>query len=259
MGFAEGEFSIGEISDLFDMDTQTLRYYDSLGLFSPRIRNENTRIRRYPFEQAYQLAAIRFMRQMGCPIKQVQKYIQSEDVDSSLEMLREQSERLGKQWKMMQQQQSALDLKIELTQKKLDGISDLHQIVVKQYPERRYLLIGGEDTLYRDILFYLAPTLVFRRGDKKWFAARISKELEEIFPLGEEGANKLKSISAGRFLCGYHAGPYTTTGETEKRMRENAAGMKLSDDALFVNIVDMFVQNDPQKFISEVQIEILEE
>lgn len=35
-------FSIGELAELFGLNIQTLYYYDSVGIFSPRERNEKT-------------------------------------------------------------------------------------------------------------------------------------------------------------------------------------------------------------------------
>ena len=44
-------FSIGELAELFGLNIQTLYYYDSVGIFSPRERNEKNGRRKYEFDQ----------------------------------------------------------------------------------------------------------------------------------------------------------------------------------------------------------------
>ncbi len=258
MSFSKEIFTVGELGALFNIDPQTLRYYDSLGLFSPQSRSEKSRIRYYPFEQAYQLAAIRFLRQMDCPIKQVEKYIQSEDATHSLAMLKEQSEVLQKRWEDMRRMQLGLDLKINFIEKELEKITNLNDVEIRSYPERKYIPIGVEDLLYQNDLFYLAPTIVFNIQNKKWFAVYLQQGLLDIYPFKEEEKQQIKTIPAGRFLCGYHLGPYTTIGETERHIRAGATHLKLSDECIFTNIIDMFVQNDSQQFVSGVEIAILD-
>ena len=43
--------SIGEFGRLFDIDVQTLRYYDTIGLMEPAYRDTNTGYRSYRFDQ----------------------------------------------------------------------------------------------------------------------------------------------------------------------------------------------------------------
>ena len=58
-------FSIGELAELFGLNIQTLYYYDSVGIFSPRERNEKNGRRKYEFDQIYELATVSYMRRLG--------------------------------------------------------------------------------------------------------------------------------------------------------------------------------------------------
>ena len=54
--------SISELGTLFGLNIQTLYYYDSIGLFQPRMRDGKTGRRKYEFDQVYELATICYMR-----------------------------------------------------------------------------------------------------------------------------------------------------------------------------------------------------
>lgn len=58
-------FRIGEISSLFDIPMQTLRYYDKIGIFSPAYTNQETGYRYYAMCQLPQLHQIKIFKSMG--------------------------------------------------------------------------------------------------------------------------------------------------------------------------------------------------
>ena len=65
-------FSIGELAELFGLNIQTLYYYDSVGIFSPRERNEKNGRRKYEFDQIYELATVSYMRRLGYSLEEMQ-------------------------------------------------------------------------------------------------------------------------------------------------------------------------------------------
>ena len=58
-------FTIGELAELFGLNIQTLYYYDSIGIFSPRERSGKSGRRKYEFDQIYELATVSYMRRLG--------------------------------------------------------------------------------------------------------------------------------------------------------------------------------------------------
>ena len=51
--------TIGELANIFNMDVQLLRHYDTKGLLVPQVRNSENNRRFYHFDQVYPLATIR--------------------------------------------------------------------------------------------------------------------------------------------------------------------------------------------------------
>ena len=92
-------YNIGEFSDLFGINTQTLYYYDHIGLLKPRFRDPDNGRRQYYFDQVFKLASIRFMRKLDYSIDQIQEYSEITDYRESLEKLRMHSVKMQEQWK----------------------------------------------------------------------------------------------------------------------------------------------------------------
>lgn len=62
--------TIGELANIFNMDVQLLRHYDTKGLLVPQVRNSENNRRFYHFDQVYPLATIRYLAATGllpCP------------------------------------------------------------------------------------------------------------------------------------------------------------------------------------------------
>jgi len=65
---------IGEMAKIHNISTQTLRYYDSIGLLKPRHKDEENGYRYYDIEQFAQLDSILFLKKLGMPLKDIKKY-----------------------------------------------------------------------------------------------------------------------------------------------------------------------------------------
>ena len=128
---------------------------------------------------------------------------------------------------------------------------------VKTFPERYYIPIGSEETLYASEEFYFYPTLVFYCGEEKIFGSYLHDWSEQELRDGRTRSIRFETIPAGDYFCAYHTGPYHLMHETFERMRTNAGELVLGSVPLDMNIIDQFVERDSNKYITEVQIPIL--
>lgn len=244
-------YTIGEFSDLFDLDVQTLRYYDRIGLISPNRRDPKTGWRFYEFDQVYKLASIRFMRKLGYSIEEVAGFFQDADIHASLESLREHSRQMKKKWERILFMDNVIQRKLAFVEKQLATI-DTSAVTIKQFPERLFIPIGQEESLYLDDLFYCYPTVVFyQRGEKQFGAFLASKE---DLPTDEKIA--VSTIPAGTFLCGYHVGPYDTIAHRYQEICRQHPDCHPQQPGVHINfnVLDQFVENDSTRFITEIQV-----
>ena len=112
---------IAEVSEHYGMSTDTLRYYERIGLIQPVNRNESG-IRDYNEIDIRRVEFIKCMRSAGLPIEVLIEYVGlvqqgDQTIDARKEILKEQRELLAGRMNEMQKTLDILDHKIELYEK----------------------------------------------------------------------------------------------------------------------------------------------
>lgn len=109
---------IGEFSERYDISTDTLRYYEKIGLLPAINRNENG-IREYEEIDGKRIEFIKCMRQAGLPIDVLIEYfklLQAGDETIALrkQMLVDQRAKLEVKMKELQETYELLNYKIKI-------------------------------------------------------------------------------------------------------------------------------------------------
>jgi DNA-binding transcriptional MerR regulator len=109
---------IAEVSQQYDISTDTLRYYERVGLIPPVNRN-GSGIRDYNELDLRRVDFIKCMRSAGLPIEVLIDYVAlvqrgDETIDARKEILKEQRELLLTRMQEMQKTLDILDHKIEV-------------------------------------------------------------------------------------------------------------------------------------------------
>ena len=108
--------TIGEVSEKFEITTDTLRYYERIGLIPP-VPRKNNGIRDYDEEACKWVSFIKCMRSAGVQIEPLIEYVALLQADTGLErrkdILIEQRARLQKQAEHLRSTIERLDYKIE--------------------------------------------------------------------------------------------------------------------------------------------------
>lgn len=91
-------FTIGQVSDLKEISTYTLRYYDKQGLLPKVIRDKNG-TRHFTEEDLQWLDMIRCLKNTGMNLDQIKNFVDStyqgqETLDQRLELLKGQVEKI---------------------------------------------------------------------------------------------------------------------------------------------------------------------
>lgn len=108
--------TIGEVSEKFDITTDTLRYYERIGLIPP-VPRRNNGIRDYDEEACRWVSFVKCMRSAGVQIEALIEYVSLMQANTGLErrknILIEQRARLQKQAEHLKSTIERLDYKIE--------------------------------------------------------------------------------------------------------------------------------------------------
>lgn len=81
-------YKIGEISKLYQIGPDSLRYYEKLGLLTPR-RGDNE-YRMYGLDDLWRLNVIRDLRRLDFPMEKIQEYMNCRSIRSTQELLQEE-------------------------------------------------------------------------------------------------------------------------------------------------------------------------
>lgn len=75
-------FSIGEISQLCNINPKQLRYFDEKGIVVPEIRDENNRYRYYSQKQLEKILLVKEMRELGFPLQKIRTLLNTGDLST---------------------------------------------------------------------------------------------------------------------------------------------------------------------------------
>lgn len=83
----KGYYSIGEVSRITGLSTQTLRYYDSIDLLKPEYTNEATGYRYYTFNQFHFIDRIKYLQKLGMSLDDIKGILVNNDIRMLIDRL----------------------------------------------------------------------------------------------------------------------------------------------------------------------------
>ena len=81
-------YKINEISKLYNIGVDSLRYYEEIGILHP-MRDKN-RYRQYTTSDIYRLNMIRDLRNLGFSMKHIAAYLENRTIENSLAFMEEE-------------------------------------------------------------------------------------------------------------------------------------------------------------------------
>lgn len=106
-------YTIGTISKLSNIPTETLRYYDKIGLFCPEHRDETTGYRYYTKDSLTALLIIRRLRNLGFSIEDIRSALEDKTLDHLKALLLKKEKEYDKSIKILQARQYACNVAYE--------------------------------------------------------------------------------------------------------------------------------------------------
>jgi DNA-binding transcriptional MerR regulator/effector-binding domain-containing protein len=267
--------SITELAKLRRVTSETLRYYDRIGLIKPDYVDPFTKYRYYSIRQYEKLGTIRELRQLGVSLEEILDYFENRNLQKSKEIL-------NKHQLILEQEIENKILLKKILQRKLHFIAELSTLpeanVVweRMYPQRHMITFGETAGGPREHAFaftklewYLDETAPILASDRVGVYANESllEKNDGYIPatpmlLVEEASIRSEYkqiIPAGRYLCMYyHEGRlehYHPSFEIIKTyMQEHR--LHLSGNILQIYKVDVTLTNDPKETILEIQVPV---
>ncbi len=81
------KYYVKEFASMLNISTETLRYYDKLGLLKPAEINNENNYRMYSLVQIWPLERIRYLQTLGLNLDEIKTAINSDDISGFVQML----------------------------------------------------------------------------------------------------------------------------------------------------------------------------
>ena len=134
-------YTIGEVSKIYDIATDSLRYYEKKGLVIPQRRDNGYRI--YSLEEIWRLNLIKDLRKLGFSVEQIKDYIDDRNIKKTKELIEREIILIEKEIKPLIRVQNKLKSKLKLI-KELEERNTCDNIQVKKIRDRKILFIEAE-------------------------------------------------------------------------------------------------------------------
>lgn len=105
--------SIGEMAKTNRVSIATLRFYDQMGLLKPSYRDEESNYRYYDICQTSRLDIIRYMRNLGMSLTEIQTLLEKEDIILIEQKLIEKNNQIHQQMRELKAMHEAVERTIQ--------------------------------------------------------------------------------------------------------------------------------------------------
>lgn len=267
----ERYLTTGEFAKLVGVTKHTLFYYDEIGLFSPAIKNEDTKYRYYSFDQLEVFDVIYMLRLLGTPLGEIQEYMEGRTPDKFMGLLDEKEKLITKKIQHLQ------NIK-KIIQKKRQLIHDIQNEAL------------SEITIQEEPVHYLIQASINHKDDRTW-AIEIKKlydlcEKKHIltpYPIGyvqkrENIENnqyldyqifyqmcdvKPKDVAyavkpQGNYLRAYHKGKWQNIGESYQKIMKYVKDnhIELVGDFYEDILIDSLISDNEEEYLTCITCQI---
>jgi DNA-binding transcriptional MerR regulator len=265
---------IGEMAKLHNISAQTLRYYDNIGLLKPAYTDEQNNYRYYGIEQFAHLDSILFLKRLGVPLKDVQRYFSERKLDSMIEMLKYKKLMINNEIELLRRRYKSIEKKVKLLEEYKEDAA-FHQCKIKNTHQRRIVYLdfeaGGNEvhfeygikelsTLLKDDLGLFNGTISCIISEKQLRNKTYNyfKAVAILFDEDDVSSNTLSIFPAGNYAAIAYRGRYESGEEYYKTLiswiKKN--NYQIIGDGIVLVIVDSAFTEYEKDYITEIQIPI---
>lgn len=271
------KYTIDETSKFLNIPKSTLRYYDSIDLCKPEMRDEKTGYRYYAYSQLLLLAMIEKLKKLRLSLDQIKSHSRIKNIIYLEKILLERRQIINNEIEDLQEikeQNETLIRKIE----QCKTLRSNAAIEVRRIPVRylyRMNLNFSIDELYGCIkILYASYIKCISSGpsyEKGEIALEISRDnlLKKQFgiynAIGFFVNNKaglkveqLSAVPASDYAVACHTGSYKSISKTYKKLYRyiEEQGFSITGNSVETSLINIGMTNNPEEFMTEIQIPV---
>lgn len=276
----EERYSVSELAHLFGISTQTLRYYDKIGLFKPAYVDKHNGYRHYSYKQFFTLSMILQLKRLNFSLEQIQQYSTTKDIEALAENLKSEKELIRQeiaQLRSLEDKTDRLLKKLQLSRR----VTASQSCELQQEPDRfqyeipinfeikdlyQYIKIMYESYIHSSfssgLLSHSEIVLKIYRENllKKQFRVynSIGFFMDRQLEQSEPPVRGVTKIPGGQFASCLHAGPYETIHRSYQRLYSfiEKEGLTICGDSIEFSIISLSLADHPEDFLTQIQIPV---
>ncbi|QQK80081.1 MerR family transcriptional regulator [Salicibibacter cibi] len=268
-------FTIGQFAKLNDIPVKTLRYYDDIGLFKPIQVDEKNKYRYYSLEQIKHLDIILYLKWQRLPLDEIKEQLKKKRIDDWISLLTEHMKeteiRLQELHLIYQRFEKRID---EFTKSR--NQTDMHTPIIQLFPEREIIQEKADMKSLYEIELSLrqlkkssqntSPLMVgkvglmvaisqARDGFEGYQSTVVLIEEDQI---QHPELLKLDKLEAGNYLIYRYRGLLSEAVDHFSVMIAYMNQHQLVEDSNYIvrDIIDDFITDDPDEYVTEIQVKI---
>lgn len=262
-------YKISEISKLYNIGPDSLRYYERLGILNPK--RDTNQYRLYSLKDIYKLNLIRDLRSLNFSMAQIKDYLDHQTVNNTLNILYEERDYVKEQLQELKEKETVINKHID-SLKHAQTLRSGH-ITIKTLPRRFYVQETAYMTQDEEMDLYIKKLLSkhekqIRNLGNQTIGAFLSKEdltqgipniyLSVFFILDQENREYDGELPAGDYLSYYYRGSYEHNAVCLRKMMEYISLRHLTVagepfELFEIDNRDTMIENE---FLTEIQIRI---
>ncbi len=261
-------YKIGEISKLYNISPDSLRYYEDLGILKPKRDTNGYRI--YSINDIWTLNILRELRSIGFSMEQIKEHLQAYDLAATLRLFGDAIEAIDKKTAELASIRQQLSERIDEIRLHMSSDEPKNKIAVQYYPERHVLRLSEDvyrdddidfvikrlQSEYEDQLYIIGygdiggtiPIEELRQGkyghfDSAFYIVDPEEEYDDILP-------------AGNYLSMKVSGGYSQMAIQWERLLSYAQNhdLTLTGKAIELYLIDNHDTSDENEYITQLQI-----
>lgn len=262
-------YKIGEISKLYGIGADSLRYYEELGILKPR-RDENG-YRLYNLKDIYKLNVIRDLRLLNFSMEQIKEYLDKQSLSNTLKLLHQEQELLEQKIQELAQRKEIIAQRITSLQSSMSIQPGI--ISVKTIPKRRCVQLNQHITRDEEMDFVIKK--LHKKHESKikdfgnlsigafysmedWRRGIANVYQSVFFILDDPSSDCDFTLPEGTYLSCFYQGSYQQNGQRIQEVLSYARkkGFALLGQPFELYKIDNRDTMEEQEFLTEIQVQV---
>lgn len=259
-------FKIGEISKLYNIGPDSLRYYEELGILSPKRGDNGYRL--YSIRDLWRLNVIRDLRELGFPMDTIKEYLEDRSVETTRNLFKRELSAIEERITSLQELKEDVTARIAtLDRAKVQTIGMVEQ---KTFHRRHcYMIHSGYETdpemdvlikqlinQDRENLYIIGNNRIGSVLSLEGIQQHKYRNYESVFIISSHGDH---IIEGGTYLTINYRGEPDADGTYIRKLLEHAKKQNLTPAGPVLELlwVDIHQAEDIREHITELQLRCL--